>query len=68
MTRPPGALADALSPAPFRNGFGATPFLSTSSPRFGNEDSPEAAAAHAVASAVADAAQRAAAQFGSPTH
>ena len=68
MTRPPGALADALSPAPFRNGFGATPFLSTSSPRFGNEDSPEAAAAHAVASAVADAAQRAAAQFGSPAH
>ena len=53
MLRPPGALAEALSPAPGGRSRGG-------------EESPEAAAASAVASAVADAATRAAAQFGSP--
>ena len=57
MLRPPGALADALSPAPRA--------LAARTAR-GGEESPEAAAASAVASAVADAATRAAAQFGSP--
>ena len=56
MLRPPGALADALSPAPR----GAALIARR------GEESPEAAAASAVASAVADAAARAAAQFGSP--
>ena len=72
MLRPPGALAGSLSPMSMQRsvgglgGFSPSPLPATRNFTEGGEDSPEAAAARAVAGAVAEAAQRAAAQFGSP--